>query len=304
MSNERKLKDNEVLIFTDFNNTLVDYATEYDYRSEFIEDFNGYLRKTKNGISRCLNDFEKKTGLVPVVCIVTNALLSLVDGNGYNGICYDLKMTFFNHQNQTLDKKEYDIKSSCEKYIRYVVHMENDGYIEINPYGETMNDTFLMHEFSDKTLQIKRPSQKQETVERFIEEFGPIKNKFVIFAGDSIADDYPMKYGVTDKSVGKIFIRPGRVTKLKPSVMQQFCSAKGIEFECFNPKNNKRVKILDETSIKFLSEEQLEMLRKFDDGDTVILTNPNSRGFVEGIYKCIDIIKNSAGAGKEKDKDI
>lgn len=304
MNNERKLKDNEILIFTDFNNTLVDYATEYDYRSEIFEDFDGYLRKIKNGISRCLNDFEKQTGLVPVVCIVTNALLSVVDGNGYNGICYDLKMTFFNHLNQTQDKKEYDILHSCEKYIKYVAHMENDGYIEVNPYGETMNDTFIMRNFSDKALQIKQKSKKQETVERFIEEFGPIKSKFVIFAGDSIIDDYPMKYGVTEKSVGKIFIRPGKVTKMKPSIMQQFCGAKGIEFNFVNPKNNKRLKILDEGSLKFLTEEQLANLKNFDDGDTIILTNPNSRGFVEGIYKSIDIIKKSILADKETYKEL
>ena len=29
----------------------------------------------------------------------------------------------------------------------------------------------------------------------------------------------------------------------------------------------------------------------FDDGNYVLLTNKNSRGFVEGIYKAIDIIK-------------
>lgn len=304
MENTRKIKDNEVLIFTDFNNTLVDYASEYDYRSEIFDDFEGFIRSIKNGVTRCLNEFEKQTGLTPVVCIVTNASVNVIDNNGYNGICYDLMMTFFNHKEQTQDSADYEIKHSCERFIKYVLHKENDGYLEINPYGTSMTDTFIPHKFSDEALQIKRKAVKRESVERMIDEIGPIKNKFVIFAGDSIADDYPMKYAVSDEGVNKIFIRPGKVLKMKASIKQQFCEAKGISFNCLNPKNNKKVKIIDGSSLQFLSEEQKQQLENFDDGDSIFLTSPNSRGFVEGIYKSIDVIKNLTNSEKERDKDI
>ena len=39
-----------------------------------------------------------------------------------------------------------------------------------------------------------------------------------------------MKYGVNEHGVSRIFIRPGKVKKLKYSVMQQFCEAKGVKF--------------------------------------------------------------------------
>ena len=53
MANTIKLKDNEVLIFTDFNNTLVDYATEFHYRSELFDDFDGFLRNIKKILRFC-----------------------------------------------------------------------------------------------------------------------------------------------------------------------------------------------------------------------------------------------------------
>lgn len=304
MDKTKKLKDNEILIFTDFNNTLVDYANEFDFRSEIYEDFDGFIRSIKNGVTKALNEFEAQTGLTPVVCIVTNASLGIVDNNGYNGVCYDLKMTFFNHRTQTKNAIDFEMEHSCERFIKYVIHKENDGYLEINPYGVTMDDTFIKHRFNENALNINHKSVKRESVERMITELGATKSKYVIFAGDSIMDDYPMKYAVTKEGVHKIFIRPGKVTKMKPSVKQQFCAAKGIEFECVNPKNNKKIKILDDSSIKFLTESQRAQLENYDDGDTIILTSPNSRGFVEGIYKSIDVIKNSAISAKERDKDI
>ena len=304
MEKTRKLKDNEILIFTDFNNTLVDYASEYDYRSEIFDDFDGFIRSIKNGVSRCLNEFERQTVLTPVVCIVTNASFNIVDKNGYNGICHDLMMTFFNHKEQKKENAEYEIQHSCERFIKFVLHKENDGYLEINPYGTSMNDTFIPHRFSDSSLQIKRKSVKRESVERMIGEIGPIKNKFVIFAGDSIADDYPMKYAVTGDGVSRIFIRPGRASRIKPSIKQQFCEAKGISFNCINPKNNKKIKVIDGNSLQFLSEEQKQQLENFDDGDSIFLTSPNSKGFVEGIYRSIEVIKNLSNCDKERDKDI
>lgn len=299
-----KLKDNEILIFTDFNNTLVDYANEFDFRSEFYDDFDGFLRRIKNSLTRALKTFETETGLTPVVCIITNSKLANVDKNGYNGICYDLKMTFFNHDNMKEEIVNYEAQNTCEKYIKYVLHKENEGYIKINPLGTGMYDTFTMHCFNDDTLNITSPAIKQESVMRMIHELGLGNGKFAIFAGDSIQDDYPMKYAITDSGVRRIFIRPGRVTKMKPSIMQQFCKAKGIEFDLVNPRTNKKIKILDEQSLAYLTPEQHQWLENYSDGDTILLTNPNSRGFVEGIYRSAEIIKDLVESGKEKGKDI
>lgn len=300
---ENKLKENEILIFADFNNTLVDYATEFDYRSELYCNFEGYLRILKRSISKSLMDFEKETGLTPVVCIITNASLDFVDGNGYNGICYDVMMTFFNHKGQSEEAIDYEINNSCEKYIKYVMHKENEGFLEINPKGKEVDDMFIPHLFSDKARQIKHKDVKRETVERFMHDYGDIQSKFVIFAGDNIQDDYPMKYAINQDGVNKIFIRPGKVRKMKPSIMQQFCLAKGIDFDCINPKNNKKIKIIDDLTLKFLTPEQQKQLFKYDDGDTVILTNQNSRGFIEGINECAKIIKNSNLMSKENVND-
>lgn len=299
----KRLKDNEILIITDYNNTLVDYASEFDYRSELYEDFEGFLRMIKRNISKCLIDFERKTGLTPVVCIVTNASFMTVDSNGYNGICNDLRMTFFNNKGHDEDRIKHDVERSCAKYIRYVIHKENDGYLEVNPYGQKMKDTFIAYNFSDEAMQIQRPEKKRESVERLICDIGPIKNNAVIFAGDSITDDYPMKYGVNEHGVSRIFIRPGKVKKMKYSVMQQFCEAKGIKFDAHNPKNKKKIRIIDETTFKFLSEEQQRQLLNYSDGDYIILTNENSRGFVEGINQSADIINSLNSGGKERNKE-
>ena len=61
--------------------------------------------------------------------------------------------------------------------------------------------------------------------------------------------------------------------------------------------------IIDETTFKFLSEEQQKQLLDFSDGDYILLTNENSRGFVEGMYECRDIILEYYGNNKEKLKD-
>ncbi len=297
----RKLKENEILIVTDYNNTFVDYATEFDFRSELYEDFEGFLRRQKNGITKSLAEFERRTGLTPVICIVTNASITNIDSNGYRGICNDLKMTFFNHSRQSRETATHEMSNSCEKYIKYVVHKENDGYFEVNPLGTSMEDTFIPRMFSDEAMKIRRNAVKRESVERLIHELGPIKSKAVIFAGDSITDDYPMKYAVTDHGVSKIFIRPGKSRKMRPSVMQQFCEAKGIVFNAINPKNNKKIRVIDETTMKFLSDEQRTQLLDYSDGDHILLTNENSRGFAEGIIQSIEIINSIRdSSGKEK----
>ena len=204
---------------------------------------------------------------------------------------------------QSRERAEREIQTSCEKYIRYVIHKENDGYLEVNPLGESMEDTFVAHLFSDEAMQIKQKARKRESVERLLCDLGPVKSKAVVFAGDSIADDYPMKYAVTQEGVSKIFIRPGKVRKMKIPLMQQFCEAKGIEFVAMNPKNKKKIKIIDESNVKFLSDEQREQLFAYDDGDYILLTNENSRGFSEGIIQSIDIINSLNSEGKEKGKE-
>ena len=110
----KRLKENEILIVTDYNNTLVDYEAEFDYRSELYEDFEGFLRMIKRNISKSLIEFERKTGFTPVVCIVTNASFNTIDSNGYNGICNDLRMTFFNNRGHSKERIANDVESSCE----------------------------------------------------------------------------------------------------------------------------------------------------------------------------------------------
>ena len=297
---KKQIKDNEILIFTDFNNTFVDFFAEYDFNSQFFEDFEAYLGELKFNMTKCLKDFEKKTGLTPVVCIVTNASMANVDNNGYRGVCYDLMMSLFNHNGLTDDQVKYRVEHTCEKYIKYVMHKENAGYLEINPYGRGMEGMYKVHSFSDEAMKVKRSAIKRESVERFITDFGPIKNNFVIFAGDSILDDYPMKYAVSEEGVNKIFIRPGKVKKMKPSLMQLFCMAKGVIFDVVNPKNKKKVKVIDDTNMHLLSEEEKAKLFDYSDGDAILLTSPNSKGFIEGLYQSIDIINAYNGGASEK----
>jgi len=110
-----------------------------------------------------------------------------------------------------------------------------------------------------------------------------------------------MKYGVTEHGVSRIFIRPGKVKRMKYPIMQQFCEAKGISFNAVNPKNNKKIRVIDESSIRFLTDEQRAQLENYSDGDYILLTNENSRGFAEGILQSIDIVNSlSGGPGKEK----
>lgn len=300
---KKEIKDNEILIFTDFNNTFVDFHAEYDYNIQFYDDFQAYLDEMKSNLTRCLKEFERSTGLTPVICIVTNASMNIVDNNGYRGICHDLMMIFFNHGNFSDVKIKQEVDNSCEKYIRFVMHKENDGFFEINPYGRDVDDTFIPRAFSEEAMQIKRDSLKRESVERFIHDIGPLKSEFAIFAGNSIQDDYPMKYAVSDKNVRRIFIRPGKVKHIKPSIMQQFCMAKGVLFDCVNPKNNKKIKTIDDTNFHLLSEQDREILMDYADNDTVLLTSRNSRGFVEGINQCREIICEYNKAKKETENE-
>ena len=303
--NDFKLKPNEIMIFTDFNNTLVDYENEYNYSvGMYDEDRASVTRIIKANITKALTTFEKKTGLTPVICVVTNASAFAIGSNSYAGISQDMHMTFFNHLNQSDEIAKHVYETSCEKYFRFLVYKENDFYCVINPIANSLEEMFTPVLFDENALKIKYipDFKKKESVDRMMTVVDPEKtrSKYIIFAGDSIKDDYPMKLIETPEGVCKIFIRPGKVQKAKPSVMREFCEAKGDEFFTMHPKTGKRIKCLDESTVKYLSDKERQMLENYSDGDHVLLTNKNSRGFIEGIYAAIDIInKTRAEAGKE-----
>lgn len=289
-----RLKPNEVVIFTDFNNTLVDYANEYNSMSYLYGDSEEDHVRIKGAITKALKTFEKKTGLVPVVCIVTNASVLTIDDNNAKGISQDLRMTFFNHGHLSTERAKYMVDNTCEKYIKYLIYKENDFFIKIDPMGSDLDSMFEPIMFDEKTRDIKLIPQfkKQESVQRMLKVLDPdgTRIKYAIFAGDSIKDDYPMKYALTDEGVCRIFIRPGKTQKMKANIKKEFCEAKGVEFTSVHPRSGKKMKIFDDFSIKFLNDRDRAELENFSDGDHILLTNKNSRGFVEGIYGAIDII--------------
>lgn len=302
--NEFELKDNEIMIFTDFNNTLVDYENEYNhYICQYDDYFNRASESTKAKLTKCLNEFERKTGLVPIVCVVTNASLFAVDSNGANGIHNDLFMTFFNHANYTDAEAKQLYDFGCEKYFKYLLYKENDVFFKINPLAKTMEDMFEMIEFGEtaKEIRLAPKFKKLESVERMMTVVDPngTKTKYCIFAGDSIENDYPMKLVQTNEGVCKIFIRPGKVQKMKLSLMQEFCRAKGVEFSSVHPRTGKKIKAVDESNLQFLTETDRANLLNFSDGDHILLTSKNSRGLIEGLYQSIDII-NAVKNGKQK----
>ena len=295
--NEFLLKDNEIMIFTDFNNTLVDFENEYNYLdSRFDEESHLATRVIKNNLSRCLRDFEKETGFTPVICVVTNASAYNIDSNGYTGITQDMRMTFFDHSNQTPERAKEVYDASCEKYFRYLLYKENDCFFKINPLAGSIYEMFEVMPFDEsaKSIRYVKQFKKKESVDRIMSLVDPDKtrSKFIIFAGDSISDDYPMKLIETPEGVCKIFIRPGKVQKMKPSVMQEFCLAQGLVFDSVHPRTGKAIKCIDSNNFEFLSEKDKKQLLNYANGDHVLLTNRNSRGFVEGIYQAIDIIKS------------
>lgn len=303
--NDFLLKDNEIMIFTDFNNTLVDFENEYNSAiGMYAYERSLGHRGIKKRISFALDDFEKATGLKPVICVVTNASLNAIDSNGSFGIAEDLYMTFFNHNNMSPERAKEDYENSCEKYFKYLIYKENDVFFKVDPLAPTLEQVFEMIPFPEDACQIRYASnfKKRESVERMLSLIDPDKTrmKHAIFAGDSIADDYPMKLAETVEGVCKIFIRPGKCQKMKPSVMYEFCKAKGLVFNAVHPRTGKKIKCFDESTIQFLSADERLKFDNFDDGNYVLLTNKNSRGFVEGIYKAIDIIKAEQEKASQK----
>lgn len=289
--NEFRLKSNEMLFFVDFNNTLVDYANEYDMHDFYFDNrlfYNPY--RTRTILAKALIEFEKRTGKTPVICVITNARLASIDNNGYGGICNDLFRTFFYDQDNLKINPVYDAK----RFFKYLMHYENDGFIKINPQAKTFNELYELIPFDSKTLDIRYIDQfrKKESVDRLLSVVDPRKNtsEYILFAGDSIKDDYPMKEIWTPEGVSKVFIRPGRSQKLSYSVMREFCDAKGDVFLSRNPKNGKKIICTDERSFMLLSPEEQAMILNFHSGDHVYLTQKNSEGLIEGINKTADLI--------------
>jgi len=288
------LKDNEIMIFTDFNNTLVDFENEYNFVANVYDEFKLYSSQIlKANLTKCLNLFEERTGLTPVICVVTNASAFAVDSNNYFGICQDLNMTFFNHQNQTDAHKKRIYENSCERFFRYLIYRENDFFFEINPLATSIEDMFIAREFSEKTKQIKMIPQfkKKESVARMLTLLDPNRDRLprAIFAGDSIKDDYPMKLTETYQGTSKIFIRPGNAKIFKPSLIYEFCTAKGYEFSSIHPKTGKKIRCFDNNTIRFLNDADRAAFDLFDDGDMIFLTSKNSKGLIEGIYQAMEV---------------
>ena len=295
--NDFLIKDNEIMIFTDFNKTLVDFENEYNFLyNRFDEEANVKKFSTKSNLTKCLKLFEKQTGLMPVICIVTNASMNAIDANNYPGILQDLNMTFFNHTGQDLDFAKDIFDGSCEKYFRYLIYRENDYFFKINPLEKNLDAVFEIHEFPDEIKKIKMIDQfkKKESVSRMIELIDPQHKNMprAIFAGDSIKDDYPMMLADTKQGTSKFFIRPGKVQVMKPSVVYEFCKAKGHTFSSMHPKTGKIMKNLDENNVQFLNENDKIVYDSLLSDGIIYLTKSNSRGLVDGLYKVLEFILN------------
>ena len=156
-----KLKPNEILIFTDFNNTLVDYENEYNNTVMNIYDEGSLInphRTIKHNITRALNDFETKTGLTPILCLITNASSVSIDSNGYPGILQDLRMTFFDHSNHSPEMAKSIYETSCERFFKYLVYKENDFYYEIDPLAGSLDTMFKQRAFGQDRCTQRRAS--------------------------------------------------------------------------------------------------------------------------------------------------
>ncbi len=292
-NSEFQIKENEMLFFIDYNKTLVNY-NDIGMRSHSMcfDDYNSSKPLVSmRYLTKSLLDFEKITGLTPVICIVSNASVNLKEKDGSIMILHDFYNLF-------MKKGDVNSKNSCMRFFKYVVCRENDGFFKILPGNPTFEQSFAWIEFGEKEKQIRMPEsfRKCESVERMLSVVDPAKlSKNIFFAGDDIKDDYPMKLARTPDGVCKIFIRPGRSRRLTFSKMKMFCEAKGVEFLSVNQKGQK-LRCFDEFTAKYISVEDRRALENYNDGDHVILTQENSNGLIEGIKKATEII----AAGKEK----
>lgn len=301
-----RLKPNEMMFFIDFNNTLVDYENEYDsnwYYSE--QNYMFGFRTQRARLTKALVEFEKLTGLTPVICVITNASSNIVDGNNETGIFNDLYMTFLDNPhlsnfNEEQIKNYYD--RSCEKYFKYLIYRDNDVFYKINPFANNLYETYTRVPFDEKALKIRLSPEfkKRESVERIMSFVDPKRDtcKFILFAGDNIKDDYPMKEIETPEGVSKIFIRPKRAQKVTPEIMREFAEAKGETFSLIDTRSGKRMKLVDPGNFEFLPENEKKKILDYSSGDIILLTQKNNRGLVDGINEAGKIIAKQKSGGQ------
>lgn len=301
-----RLKPNEMMFFIDFNNTLVDYENEYDsnwYYSD--QNYMFWFRTQRARLTKALVEFEKLTGLTPVICVITNASSNIVDGNNETGIFNDLYMTFLDNPhlsnfNEEQIKNYYD--RSCEKYFKYLIYRDNDVFYKINPFANNLYETYTRVPFDEKALKIRLSPEfkKRESVERIMSFVDPKRDtcKFILFAGDNIKDDYPMKEIETPEGVSKIFIRPKRAQKVTPEIMREFAEAKGETFSLIDTRSGKRIKLVDPGNFEFLPENEKKKILDYSSGDIILLTQKNNRGLVDGINEAGKIIAKQKSGGQ------
>lgn len=303
-NNKFLLNDDEMVFFIDYNNTLVDYENEFDigYRGSF----DGVVQNSV--ISRVylletLQKFEAATGIKPRICIVTNAHRDSIDVNGFPGIFNDVKMTFFNTGKKMTD--------GFERYIKYLVYRENDGFFTINPGRGELFDLFDFHEFGDeaKSIRLVEDFKKLETVKRMMTILDPeagTKNgisKHILFAGDSIRDDYPMMRFETEEGISKVFVRPRKVQRMSANMMWKFYTAAGGTLSSIHPKTNKPFSFVDDGNFSLLSETDRRLIEGYAFGGRVFLTQKNSRGLMDGIRSLQEIIVSSGMRPKQKNEE-
>lgn len=287
MANEFQIKDDEMLFFIDYNKTLVNYDN-LDFRPQLMDHYSFDETKpivSKLYLTKSLFDFQKKTGLKPVICIVSNASINLTDNLGDPRLLSDFYNIFIKNGSMTNE-------NSSLRFFKYIMCRENDGFFKICPNGNAEGSVYEWVEFSDEIKKIRKMEDfhKFESLERILCVVDPAKrSKNIFFAGNDIKDDYPMKFVQTPEGVCKIFVRPGNRRKITPTIKQRFCEAKGYEFTSVN-KHGRKIKNIDDFSIKYLNENDRKALENFDDGDYVILTQPNSNGLIEGIRKATEIV--------------
>lgn len=292
-----RLRKNEMIFFVDYNNTMVDYENEYDMGLRGnLDDRLANPSSTRFYLIKTLREFEEATGIIPKICIVTNARKQNIDGNGYAGIFNDIKNTFF----------PVGREKELEKYIKYLVYRENDGYFTINPESDGYLGLFDYFEFSEdvKNIRYVEEFKKLETVSRMMSLLDPELSdgkgvsKYILFAGDSIKDDYPMMKFQTPEGVSKVFVRPRKVQKMSTNMMWKFYSATGGTLTSINPKTNRKFLSVDDSNFGSLSERDQKIIQDYAMGGRVFLTQKNSRGFMDGVRELQKIIVSENGNQK------